>query len=303
MYNVRIKDFGNGRKQYTLYSKPVDSTKSIDDKLVDDIRFYEELLVNANDEQKRFIIKRITALKDKAESEKAALPCEMSDWQYGKFLEHKEESRLLYQLGNDKRAKKKIWDYSRANTWDYFLTFTFNQECVDRYDYEACKKKLTKWLDNVSRRYCGGCLKYLVVPEQHKDGAWHFHGLFANSDGIVYSDSGVKDAKGRIVYNLPQYKLGFTTATAVTDTHRVSLYITKYVTKAVCTTLNGKRRYLASNNLSLPKETYLLTENIDEFIINMYNNNHDLDVEWTQQKDYEICGDKRYMLILETNES
>ena len=46
--------------------------------------------------------------------------------------------------------------------------------------------------------------------------AWHFHGLLANCDNLTFNDSGHIDKRGRIIYNLTNYKLGFSTATKVT---------------------------------------------------------------------------------------
>lgn len=41
-----------------------------------------------------------------------------------------------------KRTKKKVYDYAKCNEWDWFVTFTFAAEKVNRYDYEECAKKL-----------------------------------------------------------------------------------------------------------------------------------------------------------------
>ena len=39
-----------------------------------------------------------------------------------------------------KRAKQKIYDLSRANEWEYFVTLTFDPNKVHRYDYTDCVK-------------------------------------------------------------------------------------------------------------------------------------------------------------------
>ena len=72
-----------------------------------------------------------------------------------------------------------VYNYSLANDWDWFVTLTFDPQKVDRYNYSDCAKKLKNFID-VTRRKCPG-LKYLFVPELHKDGAFHFHGLIALS--------------------------------------------------------------------------------------------------------------------------
>lgn len=143
------------------------------------------------------------------------------------------------------RTKRKVYDYAKCNDWEFFVTFTFNKHLVNRYDYIECANKLSKWLNNLRRSSPG--LSYLVVPEQHKDGAWHFHGLFAglNPDEIVWSGRYVikkvcsKGCRTRFVktdrkiYKIGRYKLGWMTATEVQDKQRVVTYITKYVTKDI----------------------------------------------------------------------
>jgi hypothetical protein len=147
------------------------------------------------------------------------------------------------------RTKNKLIDLVRSNNWDYFLTFTFNPDKVDRYNYDEVVKKMSVWLNNQRKKYFN--LKYVVVPELHKDGAYHFHGLF--SDGLTYVDSGYKDKQGRVIYNVSDYKIGFTTATRVTDTKKAGQYILKYITKDLCFRTENKRRYWASRNLNKPE--------------------------------------------------
>lgn len=168
------------------------------------------------------------------------------------------------------RTQQKIYDYARCNDWDYFVTFTFSKEKVNRYDYDACVKLLSKWLNNLRRG--SPSLSYLVVPEQHKDGAWHFHGLVAGlaDSEIVWSGRFVcQKIRGpgrtrfrmtdRKIYKIGSYRLGWMTATEIVDKKRVVKYITKYVTKDMMSGLFGRKRYWVSRNLLLPtSETYML---------------------------------------------
>lgn len=152
-----------------------------------------------------------------------------------------------------KRSLNKIYDISRANSWDYFVTLTFNPDKVDRYSYDDCSKKLSQWLKDLKKRVNPDFM-YLVVPELHKDGAYHFHGLFAHCDGLCIVPSGHFDKSGKVVYNIGSYRLGFTTATAVGNQQAVNKYITKYVTKDLCEATKGKKRYWASRNCESPIE-------------------------------------------------
>lgn len=171
------------------------------------------------------------------------------------------------------RTKNKIYDYSRANIWEYFVTLTFNKEKVDRYNYDDVTKKLSNWLDNIKKRKASN-LKYIIVPELHEDGAIHFHGLLADTGNIVFTDSFLKTRKGQVIYNIDSYKLGFTTATKVKDTLKASNYITKYVTKELVTSTKNKRRYWNSKNLEVGsiEKSYLDSESIKN-IKNIYRDN------------------------------
>lgn len=178
-----------------------------------------------------------------------------------------------------KRTKKKVYDYAKCNDWDWFVTLTFNKNLVNRHDYDACVQKLSKWLNNLKRS--SPALSYLVVPERHKDGAWHFHGLFAgiNEADMVYTGRNVvkrlKTDSGRsrfvrtgvMIYKIGRYKLGWMTATRVRDRERVTSYITKYVTKDMLDGLYGRKRYWCSRGLLVPQEEVYALDEVGRFIL------------------------------------
>lgn len=174
-----------------------------------------------------------------------------------------------YNMGNQeenlrrsvRRTKNKIYDIARCNMWEWFFTLTFNPEKVDSYDYEITSKKLSKWLNNM-RMKCPE-MKYIVIPELHESGRWHFHGLFANVEEMEFVDSGKRDKKGRIIYNVGNYGLGFSTATEIDDWHKACSYIAKYVTKEMCAVTACKKRYWASRNVDMPI--------VEEFLVNYGN--------------------------------
>lgn len=156
------------------------------------------------------------------------------------------------------RSVKAIYDIARSNRWEWFLTFTFSPEKVNRHDYDECAKKFSQWLKNM-RKKCPD-MKYIVVPEKHKDGAFHFHGLFADCEGLDFRDSGKKDAGGKIIYNCHSYRYGFTTATLIEDFRRASSYLCKYITKELCASSFNRKRYWVSKNVSYPEVVELMVE-------------------------------------------
>ncbi|MBQ2936888.1 MAG: hypothetical protein IJD96_11700 [Lachnospiraceae bacterium] len=184
--------------------------------------------------------------------------------QYEEYLEVMQED---YEIENAKnrsvknsmsRTVQKICEITRSNEWEYFITLTFNPEKVDSFNYSEVVNKLSKWLNNLKNRYSPN-LRYIVVPELHKSGRFHFHGLFADIGNMTLIDSGKRLNDGTIIYNIGNYNLGFTTATKIKDNARVSSYITKYISKDLCAVTANKKRYWCSKNLNKVK--------IDEYIL------------------------------------
>lgn len=154
-------------------------------------------------------------------------------------------------LRSMRRARAKLRRLALSNAFDYFVTLTLSPEAVDRYEPKAIMTKVNRWLDNMVRR-CG--LRYILVPEQHKDGAWHFHGFFAG-DGLKAVDSGVR-WDGREVYNLPQWTLGFTTAQRLYGEYTAAVaYVCKYIGKQQGQRPMG-RWYYSGGELSEPRKEY-----------------------------------------------
>lgn len=228
MYNIRIKRFGDSNVQVSLYSE----------------------LVCDDDEREVKKKKR----------------CEPDhDWLLNPFtgelwdsLEDKRKSEALRV--SYIRTINNIYDVTRCNKWEWFLTFTFSPEKVkSRYDYAELSKVMSQWLKNIKKRKCPEMV-YMLVPEMHKDGAWHFHGLFRNIDGLTMVDSGKTDKEGRVIYNIQDYKLGWTTGTEVGDPAKASSYLVKYITKDLCAATPNQRRYWASKNCERPTEQFCILE-------------------------------------------
>lgn len=126
-----------------------------------------------------------------------------------------------------KRAREKIYDIAALNRFAYFITWTLDGSRIDRYNVQEVKRKLQKFLTNAQQRYG---MSYLIVPELHQDGAIHMHGLISGDMRMV--DSGHVDDGGHIIYNMPQWVLGFSTAIRLYgSSQHVAAYITKYCEK------------------------------------------------------------------------
>lgn len=150
------------------------------------------------------------------------------------------------QIRSRRRSKQVIYDICRANTWNYFATFTFEE---DRYDYFKCRKRLRTFLHNFSSRKTH--IEYICVPEMHADGAWHFHALI---QGSIAGYLGKSWNAGKLRFT--NYKYGINEVDEVRDSNRVSMYITKYITKEVQSVLKGRHRYFASKGLLRGNESF-----------------------------------------------
>lgn len=170
-------------------------------------------------------------------------------------------------LRSMRRARAKLRRLALANDFQYFVTLTLDASKIDRYDGQAVVIALSRWADNMVRR-CG--LRYILVPELHKDGAFHFHG-FLSGDGLKVVDSWVK-WDNRTVFNLPQWGFGFSTAQELYgDYHAAVGYCCKYIGKQ-----DGQRPlgrwYYSGGRLREPDKVYAdldyrSVDNAVEFVI------------------------------------
>jgi hypothetical protein len=127
-----------------------------------------------------------------------------------------------------KRSQDKVYEIAAANTFDYFVTLTLDEIKISRTDKDEIYKKLRNFLQNKVQR---NGLKYLIVPEYHKDGeAIHFHGLL--SGNLELKDSGKRYHDGRVIYNLGDWGYGFSTVLETDkNVNALAKYIVKYITK------------------------------------------------------------------------
>lgn len=260
-YNLKVfvyRDF----IQFRIYSKPItktDSETDLEEKAKDDY-FQAELedlygdRIEKNEEKTKKTIQ-----EKKARSDRVSI----------------------------NRTVQNIYEYALNNKWDYFITLTFTRQKVDRMNYDICMLKARKWFDNQRQRYSSQ-LKYLLVPEEHKDGAWHVHGLISDCGNMKFEDSGrvaigkkaYKRTKNNshypTIYNMSGWKNGFSTAIKVGDSSedsaRMASYITKYITKDLCVKIPGKRRFYPSNNLEKAERyEYNLAYDVIEDMIYSYD--------------------------------
>lgn len=214
IYNVRLYDYIDERKQIRIYSRPVVSGTDVNEKITQ---------------------KRLETLKRNKEGSSARTQ---------KQIDASREKSM-------NRTKNKIYEIARSNRWEYFITFTFNPQKINSKNYDYVVQTVHDWIKRIKKAYAPD-LYYILVPELHADGKkWHFHGLFGNTGNIRFVDSGHKSGED-IIYNIPDFPYGFSTATKVKDSNKVSAYITKYITKDLCAVTENRKRYWVSTNINRP---------------------------------------------------
>ena len=152
---------------------------------------------------------------------------------------------------NVARARVRVFEYAICNEFDYFITLTINGEFLDRCDLGAYVKKLGQFIRDYRKQY-GVDIQYLLVPEKHRDGAWHMHGLIK---GIPQEHLSINE-NGYLDWKMYSNKFGYCSIDVIKNKEAVSKYITKYISKSFHegkgVTEKEKKLYYCSRGLKKP---------------------------------------------------
>ncbi len=158
------------------------------------------------------------------------------------------------------RARSSIREYSLCNRWQYFFTFTIDGKRWARYGEAALRiflHNLLEWFHSL-RKSKYPHLRYLLVPEQHEDGAWHFHGLISGIKGFPFPPGAPRKLIEKGYLNWPdfQQRYGWCSLGSLKDPIAVSHYVSLYITESTVelASLKGLHTYYHSRGLlrSLP---------------------------------------------------
>lgn len=197
-----------------------------------------------------------------------------------------ENEKEKKRMDSVKRSRDKIFDLVMCNDWSYFFTGTLGHTEFDPTSAKAALKPLQDWLSHAVSRYG---LKYILVAElQPVSKHIHFHGFI--NDALKMVDSGtklyrhcpkpIKDvtalkrgyslSDGNIVYNVPLWKFGFTTAIKTYNgSQSCAQYIMKYVTKENKEIFG--RYYWSSRNLCRSPNLYFKNVEYDSLPLATYH--------------------------------
>ena len=147
------------------------------------------------------------------------------------------------------RTRSTIFEIAMCNEFTHFCTFTADAEKRDRFDLKAFHKEFSQFIrDENKKRSESEKLRYLLIPEQHKDGAWHFHALFM---GLGKKDL-KKNEFGYLDWFAYRRRFGFFSCSKIKSHEACSKYITKYVTKSIASDVKrnaGQHLFYASQGL------------------------------------------------------
>lgn len=166
---------------------------------------------------------------------------EIIDTDTGEILPHGDPVRA------GQRSKSRFMEYALNHSWGWFLTLTLDPLKHDRHTDQM--RAVAQWLKDARRRKYSG-LEYALVPEQHKDGAWHYHALLSGVPASALSDSG-KKLHGRpvFVWDDAVKSWGWSTMSPIDGSDRAVRYISKYMSKALAAGSgrgSGMRRWSVS---------------------------------------------------------
>lgn len=181
---------------------------------------------------------------------------------------------------NFSRARSCVLQYALCNPWEYFFTGTLDKEKFDRYDLDTYQSKLSQFIRDKRKAY-GSKIQFLLVPEKHKDGAWHIHGMIHGLPSSVVRKFRSPEPQDLIdggFLNWPDYmdKFGFCSLAPIRDPIATAYYVSKYVSKDIAQREGdvGKHLYFHSRPLKKAEkasEVYLYNPGLDEYCDHDYD--------------------------------
>lgn len=154
------------------------------------------------------------------------------------------------------RAKSMIKEYALCNDFEYFVTLTLDKQKYNRYDLKKYIKDLGQFIRDYRKKY--SCdIQYILIPEMHKDSAWHLHGLIKGikqehlKDFTLIPNAPLK-LKNKGYYNFELYskKFGFCSFGKIKSVEKIANYITKYISKDLGKNIEmGNKTYYCSRGL------------------------------------------------------
>jgi hypothetical protein len=199
-----------------------------------------------------------------------------------------------------RRARSNLLMRACSTTWDWFGTLTLDREKLpeglSRRDVGAVDW-VYEWFHKLRARYPE--MMYILVPECHKNGAYHFHVLLAGVPSALMAPAmkgatHIHHAGNPVFHFLPfQHGVGFTSMTAVRSSLRVARYMVKYLTKSMGSASVvglGRRRFTCSHNVPKCADTVIDDVFVDVSGMHVVGEGFGVWVSWSHVDDPFVRG-------------
>lgn len=162
------------------------------------------------------------------------------------------------------RSRARIFELASCNEFTHFCTFTQSPDLRERFDLREFRKDFAQYVRNLNRsRDPESKIKYVLIPEEHKKGGWHMHGLLMGLNEGELRPFSLKEKlpqrireklkEGEQIFDWEGYRkrFGFFTCTPIKDPQACSRYLTKYITKDLVKSSlsSGEHLFFASQGL------------------------------------------------------
>ena len=148
------------------------------------------------------------------------------------------------------RTKRIAIELLASNSWDWFVTITLNPEKWNRRNPDGLQHAISEYYRSMRNIRINGTrqykdAKYLFIPELHKNGCVHLHGVVFNYPGNRLQQYELDPAVPLPEYIINSIKngidvehsldfdriFGYNTFTRIIDIDRAASYISQYITK------------------------------------------------------------------------
>ena len=181
------------------------------------------------------------------------MPIKRAGFEQENYLNYRRDVNDSKLSNNVTRARTKVFELAICNSFEYFITLTINDKKLDRYNLKEYIKKLGQFIRDYRKKYEVD-IQYLLIPEKHKDGAWHMHGLIKGipRDHLHINENGYLDWENY------KKKFGWCSIDKIKNKEAISKYITKYIRKSFDTdrgiTEKESKLYYSSRGLKRPQK-------------------------------------------------
>lgn len=192
---------------------------------------------------------------------------------------------------NLSRARSRVFELAMCNPWNLFVTLTLDKNKYDRTNLQRFVKDFGQFVRDYRKKH-GTAVKYLLIPEHHKDGSWHMHGFicglpvehlteFTATDHLPYKILNRIQANKRVfTWTAYAKRFGFSVIELIDNHEATSKYVTKYITKDAMTTITELNAHMFYASKGLQSSTVINQDLLTRAITNPDYVNDYVRVKW-----------------------